>query len=858
MTDLDISAYLGVFLDEVDEQLEILDQEILKLEQDGDNMDIIQNIFRAAHTLKGSSAAMGFEQMKEVTHKTENVFDLIRNRQLKVNTDMINVIFEAIDHIKILKQAIINGTLAEKDISNIIGKLEKIKNVELVSSNIPKNEPFSLVNIEDSWIQSFPAVSFDLYQKEIIVKAWEADYKVIAVYIALSDEALMRSVRALLIHNNLKEMGEVIASFPSSEEIQKEEEFQGKLVYILLTQESKQSIINIVNSISDIKTVSLSFITRENLDKYCEGKKAEFMIAQKEEGLKPKQEAKLKIQPTVRVDVERLEQLINLVGELVIDQTRFVDVRTRLRDRYANDEDMEILEEVSNHIGRIIGELQEGMMKTRMLPIEQLFNRFPRMVRDLAQKANKEVDLVIEGKETELDRTLIEEIGDPLIHLLRNSLDHGIENPEERELLGKPQKGTVVLKAVHEENHIVITLQDDGRGIDPQKIKQNALKKGLLSVDEAERMSDQDLIFFIFHAGVSTASQVTEISGRGVGMDIVKSHIEKLNGIIDIQTSHGKGTTFSIKLPLTLAIIPSLLVNIGQKKFAIPMVNVLEIVRLQPDEVKTIKNQEVGLVRERVLPLIRMHQKLGAVEQENLKRWFVVVVGLADQRVGLVVDRTLGYQEIVIKPLGKFIGSLPYIAGATIMGDGTVGMILDVGSIIREEGIKESTENKELYKHQKKMSQEVKLVTFKLGHEEYATDIRQVKDIITVPAITKVMRAPFSVIGLINLHSQLIPVVDLSQRLHLVQNQWTRKTRIMVLELGERLVGILVDQVTEVLNVNVDVIKSPPDNRNQVETKYIRGICHIHDRLLILLDMNLALNEQELLELSQLPCPINY
>ncbi len=858
MTDLDMSAYLGVFLDEVDEQLEILDQEILKLEQDGDNMEIIQNIFRAAHTLKGSSAVMGFEQMKEVTHKTENVLDLIRNRQLKVNTDMINVIFEAIDHIKVLKQAIINGTLAEKDISNIIGKLEKIKNVDLVSSNILKNETSSLVNIEDSGIQSFPAVSFDLYQKEIIVKAWEADYKAIAVYIALSDEALMRSVRALLIHNNLKEMGEVIASFPSAEEIQKEEEFQGKLVYILVTQESKQSIINIVNSISDIKTVSLSFINHENLDKYCEGKKAEFMIAHKEEGLKPKQEVKLKIQPTVRVDVERLEQLINLVGELVIDQTRFVDVRTRLRDRYVNDEDMEILEEVSNHIGRIIGELQEGMMKTRMLPIEQLFNRFPRMVRDLAQKANKEVDLVIEGKETELDRTLIEEIGDPLIHLLRNSLDHGIENPEERELLGKPKKGTVVLKAVHEENHIVITLQDDGRGIDPQKIKQNALKKGLLSVDEAERMSDQELIFFIFHAGVSTASQVTEISGRGVGMDIVKSHIEKLNGIIDIQTSLGKGTTFSIKLPLTLAIIPSLLVNIGQKKFAIPMVNVLEIVRLQPDEVKTIKNQEVGLVRGRVLPLIRMHQKLGAEEQENLKRWFVVVVGLADRRVGLVVDRTLGYQEIVIKPLGKFIGSLPYIAGATIMGDGTVGMILDVGSIIREEGIKESAENKELYKHQKKMSQEVKLVTFKLGHEEYATDIRQVKDIITVPAITKVMRAPFSVIGLINLHSQLIPVVDLSQRLHLVQNQWTRKTRIMVLELGERLIGILVDQVTEVLNVNVDVIKSPPDNRNQVETKYIRGICHIHDRLLILLDMNLVLNGQELLELSQLPCPINY
>ena len=384
-----------------------------------------------------------------------------------------------------------------------------------------------------------------------------------------------------------------------------------------MTESQSQEVLSIVNSVSDIKSVEVSLITSENLESFCLGKKVEVVENRslEENTSSSKSKTKVQVQQTVRVDVERLESLLNLVGELVISQTRLTDVRSRLVERYPNDPEMEGFQIVENHIGQIVSELHEGMMKTRMLPIEQLFNRFPRMVRDISQKVNKDVNFVMEGKETEFDRNLIEEIADPIIHLLRNSLDHGIESPEERERLGKPRQGTVLLKAAHEENHVVISISDDGKGIDAEKLKQSAINKRQITEEEASRMTEKEAVFLIFKSGISTADKITDISGRGVGMDIVRSHIEKLNGMIDIETKLGTELLLRLNFHLTLAIIRSLLVQMGEKQFAIPLANVQEIIRLSKEEVKTIQNQEVGLVRGHTLPLIRLHKRFNTSEE---------------------------------------------------------------------------------------------------------------------------------------------------------------------------------------------------------------------------------------------------
>lgn len=864
LSDFDFSSYLNVFLDELDEQLQILDEKVLELEQDSDNIDTIQSIFRAAHTLKGSSAAMGFDKMKELTHKIENVFDQIRNQQLHVNTTIINVIFESIDFIKVLKDGIINGTIEEIQINQIVEKLENCKNSSKVGeeSDSKGNEKIETLPAEKTEIsenQIPTEVQLIDEQVDQIRNALNSGDKVFAVHVGLIPEAMLKSVRAFLIQNNLKDACEIIGVFPDNTVIEDDEKFDGNLLYIVSTDADFEDIYSIVNSIADIKTIELQPITEKNLKHWAHKENTANLptkqTVDQQEAVEKTENQKVKVQQTIRVDVGRLEHLLNLVGELVIDQTRLADVRSRLEDRYTNDPDIELFSEVGNHIGQVISELQEGMMKTRMLPIEQLFNRFPRMVRDLCQKANKEIDFVIEGKETELDRNLIEEIGDPIIHLLRNSVDHGIEDPKERETLRKPRKGKVTLKAAHEENHIVITISDDGRGIDPQKIKASALKKGFVTQEEICRMTDKELIFLIFRSGVSTAKQITDISGRGVGMDIVRNHIEKLNGMVDIESKVGEGTTFTIKLPLTLAIIRSLLVKLGNREFAIPLANVQEIVRLNMDEVKTIKNQEVGIIRDRVLPLVRMHNRLGTNEKnlQGKKRLFVVVVGLAEKRVGIVVDRTLGNQEIVIKPLGKFIGQPKYIAGATIMGDGNVALILDVGSIVREEGTKELStpeiDQKTLSNQEEMM---IQLATFKLGAEEYGVEIGRVKDIITVPTISNVMNGPYSVLGMINLRGKLIPVMDLRQRFEITQEELGRKSRIMVVEFKNELIGILVDQVTQVLKVPTKSIESPPDNTNQIDAKFIKSICNLNDRLIILLDLDLILDIEELKQLTKI------
>lgn len=849
MADFDLSTYLGVFLDEVDEQLQILDSEILMLEKDPSDIKTIQNIFRAAHTLKGSSASMGFEQMKEFTHHLENIFDQIRNAKLTVTPELVDVIFSSIDFIKKLKEAIVNGELETMDISPFVEKLNVFH-----GTDGPKKEQNQQKRpaVEDT-IQ----VELDDYQKSIILQGLNLGHNALEVNIKLVNDALMKNVRALLIHNNLREAGEIVGVFPAIEEMERDVEFNGNMTYLLITMQTKQEILEIINQISDIKSVTINQITENNMNQQISDEVIAEIHNQPVDSKKNVDETssgqKVKVNPTVRVDVDKLEHLMNLVGELVIDQTRLVDVRGRLTEKESRQEDdLDILDEVTNHLSRVITELQEGMMKTRMLPIEQLFNRFPRMVRDTSNKAKKEIHFIMQGKETELDRTLIEEISDPIIHLLRNSIDHGIESPEEREKLGKSRDGKIVLRAAHEENHIVISISDDGKGIDPEKIKKSAIEKGTITEEEANKMTEKELVFLIFKSGVSTAEKITDISGRGVGMDIVKAHIEKLNGIIDIDTKVGEGTTFTIKLPLTLAIISSLLVKFGDKTFAIPLVNVLEIIRLNKEDIQMIREKEVGLVRGRVLPLVRMKERLSIENAETndaKKREFVVVVGIADKRIGLIADKTLGNQEIVIKSLGRYIGSPPYIAGATIMGDGSVALILDVSAVVREEGTQDQVEN--IISKKKELEDESQFVTFKLGDEEYGIEIQRAKDIVSVPPITKVVNAPRDVLGIINLRGNMLPVVDLRRRFNLGEKTITKKSRIIVAESQHQDVGFLVDEVTQVLKTNNSLIERPSSDSPYNQSKLIKGISKIDDRVVILLEFDQILSKAELQGLRQ-------
>jgi two-component system chemotaxis sensor kinase CheA len=384
--------------------------------------------------------------------------------------------------------------------------------------------------------------------------------------------------------------------------------------------------------------------------------------------------------------VERLEHMMNLVGELVIDQTRIHQVE-RTQSRRFSDESVNDLAQISDHLSRIIGELQESVMKARMLPIEQLFNRFPRMVRDLSRDLGKEIELVIEGKDTELDRTLIEEIADPLIHLIRNAVDHGIEMPEKRQQSGKIAKGTLTIRAAHEDNQVVLYIEDDGAGIDPEKMKKSALGKGVITQEGAEQLSDREAIELIFRPGFSTAAIVSDVSGRGVGMDIVRSHIEKLNGLIDIETKLGEGTQFKIRLPLTLAIIVGLLVKLNDQTFIIPMSNIAEIVRVTYDEIQTVRGQPVILLRNQVIPVAWMHDHFHMPKVEKDKSHIpLVIVGSAEKRLALAVDELIGNQEIVIKSLGSYVGKVDCIAGSTILGDGKVALILEISGLIHKIG----------------------------------------------------------------------------------------------------------------------------------------------------------------------------
>jgi two-component system chemotaxis sensor kinase CheA len=708
-------AEIAIFQEELEEKMQVINDNILLLEQQQATPEIIQEIFRAAHTIKGSSAIMGYDKMTELTHEIESLFDEIRHDRLDITGYLVDVLFEAMDTLTELKEEIVSGTTNNVNIEPVLLKIKQVKDgiYPEVEASADKQEqapaPPQTTPAALETAQPLLDVEMDDAVDDVIREAEMRGYRAYGLQVVFEDDCQMKEVRAFLLFETLEQTGEIIKSNPPAEDIQSGR-FDNNISMILISQSDIDQVKNLALSVAEIKAVHIKQIEpdtgvprdvqageiqqplpenpTENIPVLATGVNN---IPDIDTGKDVKQEKKTI--KTVRVDVEKLDTLMNLVGELVIDRTRldrFVEV---FESRYGSDDLAEDILEISSHLGQVTTDLQDEIMKARMLPVAQVFNRFPRMVRDIAHKLGKEVEFIIEGKETELDRNVIEVIGDPLIHLLRNAIDHGIEDPQERQRLGKPARGLLQLKASYVESHIVITVEDDGRGIDVSKLKNKALQRGLITREQYERMSDREAWDLIFTPGFSTIEEdhVSDISGRGVGMDIVRTQIENINGTVDYSTKPGQGTRFSIKLPLTLAIIRALMVEHGGRTYAFPLTYVVETLNVGRAEVKNIRHSEVIVVRGQVYPLKRLGDIFGhSSDNGDDTNIYVVIVGSGDRKLGVVVDKLIGEQEIVIKSLGSYLGQVEGLAGAAILGDGKVSLIVDVRGLVRSAGSEEA------------------------------------------------------------------------------------------------------------------------------------------------------------------------
>jgi two-component system, chemotaxis family, sensor kinase CheA len=678
---------LKVFMEEADEHIQLLDEDIIKLENEGDNPELLQEIFRAAHTLKGSSAMLGHERMTSVTHAMESLLDKLRNKKISVNSTLIDALLFALDALKILKGEVTTQRESDLDIAHIVEQLN------LAEKNIGDIKGGAEAPSNNGHKNSKRIISVNKAEEKKIKELKKKGLNAFAVKVIINKNSEWLTVRSLQIYNDLTSMGDLIVSVPNLQEIEKES-VSSEFNAIVCCKRNSDEIESTLGLISDIDKVftapydSSEAVVLQQPGQMPETKTVEQAVMQKAEiknEIKPAaSNIKSESVQSIRVDVTVLDNLMNMVEELVIDRSRISQVGKMLEGKYPDDELVGDLGDTSNHIVKVINELYQDIMKVRMVPISMVFSKFPRLVRDLAQKQQKNLDFVIKGENTELDRTIIEKIQDPLIHLLRNSVDHGIETPDVRKSQEKPVKALVRLAAYQEEGHIVIKLEDDGRGIDPKKVKDAAVRKGFISAEAAEKMSDAEAIDLIFSSGMSTAEKTTDVSGRGVGLDIVRTNIERLNGSITLDTKVGVGTTFTIKLPLTIAVFQGLVVSVGKSSFIVPLVSVMETIKIRKGDVKTIQTREVMMLRNTIVPLIRMGKLLdiendGEVKEED----YVLVVKAGDRIAGLVVDELKEQMEFVIKSLGKYLGELKGIAGATILGDGAVALIFDIPTLIR-------------------------------------------------------------------------------------------------------------------------------------------------------------------------------
>lgn len=684
---MDTSQYMSMFLEESLDNLQTLNESLLELEQNPEDVDKVNEIFRVAHTIKGMAATMGFNDLAELTHKMEDVLSEFREGELRVTQDVVTVLFDCLDTLEKMVDLVQEGSDEKVDIESIMAKLAYIK------ENGNKNQQGNVSeesNSAELKISHNDSIGLDLneYDISVIKQAHEKGFNAVEIKVTLSENTLLKSARAFLIVKDLEDHGEILKSVPSTQDIENEE-FDLELKFVLITKNTVDEILSIVNGISEVVKVEASSIEIEETEtvevekveevkpkeveeKAEESKKIEKVVeAPKKAAAKkpqPKKEVK-KAHQSVRVDLERIDNLMNMVSELVIYRTRLEQIVTTHKSQELN----ETLEQV----GRTTSDLQDLVMKIRMLPLDTVFNRFPRMIRDVSVELNKEINFIIEGADTELDRTVIDEIGEPLIHLLRNAADHGIESKEERIAAGKSPVGTIKLVAYQEGTKALIKVIDDGSGINVEKVRAKAEQKGI----NTEGLSESDIKNLIFAQGFSTNEVVTDLSGRGVGMDVVKTKISALGGTVDVISEEGKGSTFIIKLPLTLQIIQALLVKVGEETLAISLGFIDRVIDYKEENIKKSNGKEVIVYREDVIPLVRLNESLD-IESSKTDKKFVIIVNVGDKTIGLLVDALCGQQEIVIKPLGKTLKGLDQYIGATILGNGLVTLILDIGALL--------------------------------------------------------------------------------------------------------------------------------------------------------------------------------
>lgn len=733
---MDVSQYLEIFLDETNEHLQNLNTQILSLEQEPDNMDTINEIFRAAHSLKGMAGTMGYKRMQNLTHDMENVFSEVRNGNITVKANMIDILFQCLDALEEyntnIRESADEGT---NDNEPLIKQLNDILNGGNSAAEAAKQPEVKADETKESSSDTAETGDSDAKWQQLklgesemvaLTDALTRGSKVYGFTVKVQESCILKAARAFLVFKAIEENGEIIFSDPTTQDIE-DEKFDLDFSMIAISDAPLEKLLEDARSVSEIEEVTggvynfdkapaLSEGSDEDVkDKTAEAsaetkgaktetEKAETAKAGAETTVSAKTETQQEKAPvaaaktdsnsnkndkkqtsgkpvvnrTVRVDIEKLDTLMNLVSELIIAKNSLVSASTSSEgstNTEVNDQ-IEYLESVTTS-------LHESVMKVRMVPIESVVTKFPRMIRDLSKKLDKKMELYMTGEETELDRTVVDEIGDPLMHLLRNSADHGLESAEVRKERGKPEVGSIFLDAYQDGNNVVIEVRDDGNGIDTAAVRDKAIDRGVITPEQAENMTEKEIIDLLFNAGFSTAKTVSDVSGRGVGLDVVKSKIESLSGEVEVKSRLGEGSTWTIRLPLTLAIIQALMVIVGDEKYAISLDSIQTIEDIEPGDVKLVQNNEVIHLRGVVIPLIRLSDVLDiASGKDHMDNLTVVIVKKGDKLAGLVVDELIGQQEIVIKSMGKYISKCKIISGATILGDGEVALILDANALI--------------------------------------------------------------------------------------------------------------------------------------------------------------------------------
>lgn len=647
----EMQEILEDFLIEAFEMIEQLDQDLIELEHNPQDLELLNRIFRVAHTIKGSSSFLNFDILTTLTHNMEDALNKARKGELIITANVMDVILESIDLMKNIL-IYIRDTGSDKngiEIDKVVNKLQEISSDTKKDTQITQNEKIAI----QTTLNTSESKNEELKQENKKEEFLESDY------INLSPKEIDEEIERLL-----KQRQEEDRQKREAKKIQKTKDIQK-------SQNTNQ------DSIKQIQNTGQKLQTPKNDTKITPSKK--MAIGKKDDNF-----ITTNLEQTVRVDVKRLDHLMNLIGELVLGKNRLISIYDEIEERYDGEQFLEELNQVVSAVSIVTTDLQLAVMKTRMLPVSKVFNKFPRMVRDLSRDMGKNIELIISGEETELDKSIVEEIGDPLVHIIRNSCDHGIESPEERIKKNKSETGKIELKAYNEGNHIVVEIADDGKGLNPETLKQKALEKGTINEREADTMTNKEALSLIFKAGFSTAKVVTNVSGRGVGMDVVKTNIEKLNGMIDIESEFGKGTILKLKIPLTLAIIQALIVSVQEEYYAIPLSSVLETVRINQDEIYMVEGKNVLRLRDEILTLVKLSDifKVDTV-LKNTSEFYVVVVGLAENKIGIIVDYLIGQEEVVIKSLGYYLKNTEGIAGATVRGDGKITLIVDVASMMQ-------------------------------------------------------------------------------------------------------------------------------------------------------------------------------